>query len=196
MPRPWQPTHFVTFTPAKGEPETWVLMLSASLDSDGVRRAWTKDEWQRGQSGAWACSAKGSWTCEGRATPGGRAGAISVKETSGGFKKVQWIPTHRISFFPKAGGATKWWVVMARPDPYRPGHWSALTHEEWFAQCPAEWSCDPLGLWTWRGMATPKDEPGAVQIEDISGPYPAQPGSGGYQAQQPGAPRPDETDRR
>jgi hypothetical protein len=172
MPRPWNPTHFLTFTPAKGEPETWVLMLAATLDADGVRHAWTKDEWMHGSPGAWSCTSMRSWTHDGQPTPGGRPGTVTVKETSGGFKKVQWSPTHRIAFFPKEG-PPQWWVVMARPDAYRPGHWSALTHEEWFAQCPAEWSCDPEGRWTWRGMPTPKDAPGSVQIEETSGAYPA-----------------------
>jgi hypothetical protein len=179
MPRPWNPTHFLTFTPSSGAPETWVVMLATTPDAGGMRRAWTKDEWLKSSPGTWVCTIEGMWLCEGFTTPGKRPGKVSVKETSGGFHKVQWLPTHRITFYPKGGGEARWWTVMARPDPYRPGTWAALTRDEWFAQCPPEWTCDQRGRWTWRGMATPKDEPGAVTIEDISGAYPIQQPEGG-----------------
>lgn len=176
VPRPWNPTHFITFTPAPGVmggTETWVVMLSPTPDPAGVRRAHTKDEWLRSAPGAWTCSAAGRWSHDGLSTPHGVAGTVSVSESSGGYHKVRWIPSHRIAFYASTG-EPRWWVVMTRPDPYRPGHWSALTHEEWFSQCPAEWSCDPNGRWWWRGLATPKDEPGQVIVEDISGAYPVQ----------------------
>lgn len=173
MARPWSATHYLTFTPQAGPPETWVVMLAAMPDDEGIRRAHTRDEWLKSAPGSWACTIDGTWTCDGVHTPGDRQGLLTVKETSGGFKKMEWSPTHRITFYPSEG-QPRWWMVMARPDAYRPGHWAAMTHEEWFAQCPPEWSCSPQGDWTWKGMATPKDTPGSVHVEEVSGAYPTQ----------------------
>jgi hypothetical protein len=174
MPRPWSPTHFISFTPLNGQTETWVVMMSATPDAKGVRPAHTRDEWLKSAPSSWRCTVSGTWTCDGRPTPKGRLGTVAVKETSGGYKKMEWAATHRITFFP-TGGQPTWWMVMARPDPYRSGHWAAMTRDEWFAQCPTEWCCSPEGVWSWKGLPTPKDAPGVVHVEDASGGFPIQP---------------------
>lgn len=176
MARQWSATHYLTFTPLVGTPETWVVMLTAVPDDEGVRRAFTRDEWLRSAAGSWACSVDGTWTCDGLHTPGDRRGLLAVNETSGGFKKMEWVASHRITFYP-TGGRAHAWLVMARPDAYRPYHWAALTRDEWFAQCPAEWNCSPQGDWTWNGLPTPKGVPGSVMVEEASGAYPTLPAS-------------------
>lgn len=68
----FQPTHKITFTPAQGEPSTWLVMLT----DEGP--AYTAEEWDDDANASWYVD-DGHWYCEGQVTPGGENGEIEVE---------------------------------------------------------------------------------------------------------------------
>lgn len=76
MDQAWSPTHKITFTPAKGEPQVEYVML---VDGAG----YTREEWDAADSAAWGIDDGphgAGWYCEGQATPGGANGEVEVEE--------------------------------------------------------------------------------------------------------------------
>lgn len=68
-----QPTHRVTFTPARGEPSVALVYLP---EDSGP--AYDRREWRDAQNASWSVDEDGGWYCQGQATPGGESGAVEV----------------------------------------------------------------------------------------------------------------------
>ncbi len=74
----WTPTHRITFTPDKGRPENWLVMIGPA--PYGHRVALTHSEWAAGVTPAWHCTPDGVWTCRGLRTPEGERGKVAIDE--------------------------------------------------------------------------------------------------------------------
>jgi hypothetical protein len=70
-----QPTHRIVFTPLRGKVSTWLVQLDAGTDGDGP--AYDHDEATRAEGASWGVSG-GRWFCEGRPTPDGASGEVTV----------------------------------------------------------------------------------------------------------------------
>lgn len=68
---PFKPTHEITFTPDYGTPQVYRVMLV-----DGA--AYSREEWDASASAAWERDDSGRWTCQGKATPNGAPGTVTV----------------------------------------------------------------------------------------------------------------------
>ena len=68
-----QPTHRVTFTPARGEPSVALVYLP---EAEGP--AYDRREWRDAQNASWSVDEDGGWYCQGQATPGGESGEVEV----------------------------------------------------------------------------------------------------------------------
>jgi hypothetical protein len=97
MPASWLPTHRITFTPACGGEQTWLVMLVDDPERS-ERAAPTHGEWLSRTTPAWTRLAVGQWQWRHQRTPKGAAGEVSVDEVSGvhriigGARRAEAVP--------------------------------------------------------------------------------------------------------
>lgn len=75
--RRFKATHEITFTPASGPPQTYLVRLDDSMTYGGP--AYTADEWQADALADWTYDPKDGWRCLGQVTPGGANGTVTVR---------------------------------------------------------------------------------------------------------------------
>ena len=74
----FQVTHRIVFTPVKGTPQIWHVMLMPDEheDDQGIRAAYTRAEFDCVAPSDWERDAQGRWWFQGQAAPG--CGTVTV----------------------------------------------------------------------------------------------------------------------